>query len=173
MASFYRVVKAGDINRDETHNVAIVAYGRPDIDGGTTGFVVRMLTNWTRFRAMFMWGDELEQEITKRLAEITSLEQLDDVIKRMGPYTPFIFTEPRGSLDSPEATVESMAKYFLYDSAADPKREPGVVLTLKEAKAARAYFAGDHFEGSDIETAWTKFNRVIEAAREVEAREDK
>lgn len=110
----YIVAKAGDINRDETINVAVLMWR--DDDGDASPVHARFLKDWSRLLQSFRWStDEMQNEILSRLSQIKTKEDYKLVLSKMGPYTPFEFTEERASVGSPEAVIDQLATFFLVE----------------------------------------------------------
>lgn len=116
----YVVAMYGDLNRGERMNIAVLAWDT--LLGATAPVTVHVLEDWSRIHAAFPAGGEEQQRLVSvRLEGIETYAEYIQIWTRMGPYTPFEFTEERGSLESPEKTAASMAVYFLRQGQ-DPLR---------------------------------------------------
>ncbi len=107
----------GDLNRGERMNCAVLAWD--DEAGAEAPVTVHILKDWSRVTSAF-WSnlqatasESLRENIVERIASIKTLADFRKTIDRSGPYTPFEFTEERGSIVSPEETAGDMAEYFL------------------------------------------------------------
>jgi hypothetical protein len=76
---------------------------------------VRILQNWGRALAAFPFLSHTREDITSRLNGIQTYRDLEEVRRRLGPYSPFDFTEERASTGSSEDLVEGMALHFLVE----------------------------------------------------------
>ncbi len=112
-SSRYVVVKFGYLNRGETMNIAVLAWehGR----GPEMPVFQRGLHNWQRVEQAFPRPgfEQFVDDTTRRLEAIKTVGDYEVVVSKMGPYTPFEFTEERPSTASPEDTLEAMVKFFL------------------------------------------------------------
>jgi hypothetical protein len=112
----YIVVMYGDLNRGEKLNVGVLAWD--GTLGVTAPVTVIMRKDWTRIHATFPWGGngpEVQQNVTERMLAIKTLHDFRCTWEKMGPYTPFEFTEERGSIEAPEKTALWAARYFLQE----------------------------------------------------------
>jgi hypothetical protein len=114
----YVVAMCGDLNRGERMNCAVLAWDMNE--GEHAPVTIHMTKNWDRIIRAF-WSHlppngihGLAENITERLAAIKTLKDFHWAVERMGPYTPFEFTEERGSIASPEQTAGDMADWFLH-----------------------------------------------------------
>jgi hypothetical protein len=109
----YVVAMCGDLNRGERMNVAVLAW---DTEQGLASPVsLRLLKDWTRVHAAFpsSFGDMIQKQVETCLTDIRTYADFKRTLDKTGPYTPFEFTEERGSLESPENTVIGTAQFFL------------------------------------------------------------
>lgn len=109
----YVVAMYGDLNRGERMNVGVMAW---DTEQGLAAPVsLRLLKDWTRVHAAFpsSSSDLLQKQVETRLTDIRTYADFKKTLDKMGPYTPFEFTEERGSLESPENTIIGTAQFFL------------------------------------------------------------
>jgi hypothetical protein len=123
-SSRYVVVKFGYLTRGESMNVAVLAWEHGV--GPDTPVVQRVIVDWGHVMASFprAGGDEMRDDVIKRLAGIQTFGDYEKVLGKMGPYTPFEFTEERGSIASPEDTLEHMAAFFLRPYGEEPQTQP-------------------------------------------------
>lgn len=117
MSSKYIVVMFGYLNRGERMNVAVMSW---DFEVGVpvppeTPVYQRVIGDWTRIEAAFprAGSQELRDDVITRLANIRTYADYEKVLSKMGPYTPFEFTEERGSTVMAAETLASMAEYFI------------------------------------------------------------
>jgi hypothetical protein len=118
-SSKFIVVHFGYLIREEHMNIAVLAWEHDK--GPDTPVFMKFIDDWSHVQASFPRGasEELRHDVTQRLTAIKTYGDYQKVRDRMGPYTPFEFTDERASLATPESTLESMAKFFLapYDRA--------------------------------------------------------
>ena len=110
-SSRYVVVKFGYLTRGESLNVAVLAWEH----GGPEQPVYQYhLVDWSRVQAAFprAGGDELRDDVLKRLEAIKTVGDYRAVLEQIGPYTPFEFTEERASLTSAGDTLEFARDFF-------------------------------------------------------------
>lgn len=116
MTSRYVVVEFGYLGRSETMNVAVLGWD-VDIDLSLEASPVYqlVLSNWSRVeRAFPRAGGEVLKAITmEQLERIKTRKDYLYLESKMGPYTPFQFTEQRPSLLQAETLVRDMANFFL------------------------------------------------------------
>lgn len=115
MTSKYVVVHAGDLHREEHMNVGVLAWEVAE-DLPKSVVHLRLLQNWTRLVAAFPSIANIRDDIEKRLQAIKTYGDYVAVIDRMGPYTPFEFTEERPSLLAPDVLIVEVAPHFLVES---------------------------------------------------------
>lgn len=116
MASRFVRVKFGYLNRGESMNVGILAWEHDA--GNETPVLQRLLSDWGYVLAAFphgMSGEELRDDVIARVTTIKTYGDYFKVWERMGPYTPFEFTEPCYSTTSAAELLESMWQYFFTD----------------------------------------------------------
>lgn len=109
----YVVAMCGDLNRGERMNVGVLAW---DTELGPSAPVsLRLLKDWTRIHAAFpsSYSDMIQKQVETCLTDIRTYADFQKAVNKQGPYTPFEFTEERGSLESPENTVVGTAQFFL------------------------------------------------------------
>ena len=111
MASRFIRVKYGYLSRDESMNIGILAWEHDQ--GNDTPVIQRLIPDWGYILAAFpRWGDELRADVIQRVTAIKTYGDYYRVWERMGPYTPFEFTEPNPSTMSAAQTLEEMWKFF-------------------------------------------------------------
>lgn len=115
MTSKYVVVHAGDLHREEHMNVGVLAWEVSE-DLSQSAVHVRLLQNWSRLVAAFPSIANIREDIEKRLQAIKTYGDLIAVIDRMGPYTPFEFTEERPSTLTADVLLVEIAPHFLVES---------------------------------------------------------
>jgi len=112
----YVVVKFGYLVRDESMNVAVLVW---EHNIGPQAPVLKKLIEeegWARIaRAFPKSGAEgwVREEVLRRLSEIETVADYQKALQRMGPYTPFEFTEERPSIAFLDDTLRLMAEHFL------------------------------------------------------------
>ena len=118
MSAKYVVAMCGDLNRGERMNCAVLAW---DYTLGVEAPVTaHLVADWERIRTAFFAHlppgafEGLRDDIIQRLSAIKTLKDFRTTLEKSGPYTPFEFTEERGSTVSPEDTAASMADWFLH-----------------------------------------------------------
>lgn len=113
----YVVAMCGDLNRGERMNCAVLAWD--DTLGVDAPVTVHIIKDWTRIHLAFFshlppsGSESWRENIIERISGIKILGDFRRVIEKSGPYTPFEFTEERGSTVLPEETAADMAEYFL------------------------------------------------------------
>jgi len=121
LSSKYIVAMCGDLNRGERMNCGVLSWDHTlgDEDLGEAPVTVHLTLDWERIRTAFFNQipvsafEGLRDDIVRRLSSIKTLKDLRTAYEKMGPYTPFEFTEERASTETPEATGVSMADWFL------------------------------------------------------------
>jgi len=107
----------GDLNRGEHMNCAVLAWDAAL--GDEAPVTTHLLKDWSRIDAAFFEGlttdsrTSIHDNIIERLTAIKTYADFRRVVDKMGPYTPFEFTEDRGSIVSPRETAADMAAHFL------------------------------------------------------------
>ena len=122
-ASRYVVVKFGDLHRGETMNIGILAWDHPipfnEPPPPETPVMQRIIeeAEWARIFEAFPRGynAELREDVVNRLQAIKTYGDYMHVWNRMGPYSPFEFTEERPSVGGAGDLLEAMWKYFFVD----------------------------------------------------------
>jgi len=81
--------------------------------GDEAPVTLHMIQDWSRIESAFTFHESVRENIIERLSAITTFAHYRRMCDRMGPYTPFEFTEERGSIVSPNETASDMAAHFL------------------------------------------------------------
>jgi hypothetical protein len=112
-SSRYVVVKYGYVNRGETMNIAVMAWEHAK--GPTMPVYQRVIPNWDRINQAFprAGAEDFQEDAVRRLEAIKTVGDYEHVLLRIGPYTPFEFTDERPSTATPQDTLEQMSRLFL------------------------------------------------------------
>jgi len=118
----YTVVKFGDLNRDESMNIAVLVWEHDD--NMDTPVLQRMIDEdgWKRIAVAFPKSGadgEVRDDVIKRIQSIKTYREALTEMARFGAYTPFEFRSPYASLESTEYTLNYMANYFLFPFKGD------------------------------------------------------
>lgn len=113
----YVVVRFGELSRGEHMNVALLAWDEP---GGSVAAAdipihMRMLKDWKRVRMAFPRPIDFEEDVITRVAAIKTFADYQEVLRRMGPYTPFEFSDERASTELAEGILEGLVEHFLVE----------------------------------------------------------
>ncbi len=117
----YTVVKFGDLNREETMNIAVLVWEHAI--GPDAPVIQTVLEDWTRIAKAFPQSGAdgwVREEVIRRLAGIKTFGDYERTYSKMGPYAPFAFREPYPSIAYPEQTLTSMVKWFLVPPDENP-----------------------------------------------------
>jgi hypothetical protein len=110
----YTLAQFGNLNRSESMNVAVLVWEHGV--GPDTPVLLKIIDDWGPIVRAFPesgadgWARE---EVILRLSGIKTFGDYERLCEKMGPYTPFEFRTPYPSIAFPEATLHSMADYFL------------------------------------------------------------
>lgn len=122
MIARFVVVRYGDLNRGEFMNVGLLAWDEPDQGARRNGRVpantpvlVRMLKDWKRVRTAFPKPPDFEADVINRVTGIKTLKDYEDLKQRMGPYTPFEFSDERPSTEKAEKMLGGLVEFYLVE----------------------------------------------------------
>ena len=120
MGCRYVVIKCGALVRGESMNVGILSWTTPEGASfltpaePTAPVLQRVLGDWTHVMQAFprYVTEDVRDDVLARLAAIRTYGDYAKTLERMGPYTPFEFSEERPSTATAEETLRSMWKFF-------------------------------------------------------------
>jgi hypothetical protein len=110
----YVVVRFGELNRGEHMNVALLAWDEGCVPSSTP-IHMRMLKDWKRVRMAFPRPLDFEEDVIKRVTAIKTFADYQEVLRRMGPYTPFEFSDERPSTEPAEKILGGLVEHFLVE----------------------------------------------------------
>lgn len=111
--SKYVVVRAGNLHNGERMNVAVL-FWRTNV-GQDSPVTCRLLKDWSRLETAFRWPPDLKEDIIARVSAIKTEGDYEKVSSKMGPYTPFEFSDERPTTDPTdrEALLNQLVEIFL------------------------------------------------------------
>jgi hypothetical protein len=117
----YVVVKFGYLNRGEHMNIGVLLWEH-DV-GLDTPVYQKLIDNWDHIVRAFPGSGAdtwVKDSVISALSEIRTLWDYIKLLTRMGPYTPFEFTQEKPSIAVPEQALKSLADFFLAPYTSQP-----------------------------------------------------
>lgn len=110
------VVRFGYLIRGEHMNIGVLCWEHNA--GPDASVLQQLLTDWTRILQAFPGSGAdgwVKDEVLGCLGAVKTYGDYERVLSKMGPYTPFEFSEEKGSLAFPEDTLAIGVEHFLSD----------------------------------------------------------
>lgn len=113
-SSKYVVVRFGYLVRDEHMNIGVLAWEHEA--GDEAPVLQQLILDWGPIARAFPHSGAdgwVRDEVIQRLSAIKTFGDYKKVLDKMGPYTPFEFSDERASIAFPEDTLRIGVQHFL------------------------------------------------------------
>lgn len=113
-SSRYVVARFGYLVREEHMNIAVLSWEHNA--GDQTPVLQQIILDWEPIARAFPGAGAdgwVREEVITRLEAIKTFGDYRKVLDKMGPYTPFEFSDERPSAAFPEDTLRSTVQHFL------------------------------------------------------------
>ncbi len=110
----YVVARFGYLDRDEHMNIGVLAWEHGV--GPDTPVFQQLIDDWSRIIQAFPKSGAdgwVREEVIQRLTAIKTYGDYQRTLDKMGPYTPFEFSEEKPSIAFPEDTLAIGVEHFL------------------------------------------------------------
>lgn len=108
------VVRFGYLDRDEHMNIGVLCWESGV--GVDAPVLQKLIDDWGRITQAFPKSGAdgwVREEVIRRLTEIKTYGDYQRTLEKMGPYTPFEFSDERPSIAFPEDTLAIGVEHFL------------------------------------------------------------